>query len=128
MTTRRDAAEHAAFRIDREPGFALAAEKIGPGAAVLPALREQKPGKAKGQSRLADAARPAEQYCVGQPAHAVKALELALGALMADEMRVRPRRRRRALRFSRRLYRAGHRGRGLRSTKGRCRCMRPLRR
>src|SRR5271169_3114059 len=110
MATGRAAPEHAAFRIDREPGFAFAIKKIGRGDAVRSALRQHEPGKAKGQSRLADAAWSAEQYRMRQPARPVEPLELALRILMADEIRVRPRRRRRALRLGRRLYPPCHGG------------------
>ncbi len=104
-----------------------APRKSAAGGAVLSALRQQKAGKAKGQGRLADAARPAKQDRVRQPSGAVETLELALGALVADEIRVRPRRQSRA----RAASAGGSTARAIevaawRSTRGRCRCMRLL--
>ena len=118
----RDAAKGAAFRVDGEPGFAKAAAKIG--RVVAAALGQKEAGKAKGQGRLADAARAAQQDRVRQHPGPVEPFELALGALVAEEIRVRPRRGR-ALRRGRRLYCAGHAGRGPRAIgrgRGRMRC------
>jgi hypothetical protein len=95
-------AEHAAPGIDRQPAlpyFAkhLGRELFGPG--------EQEASEPKGERRLADAARPAQQDRVRQPSRADEPAQLALGILVSEEIRVLPRCHRPGSRTSRRLHR-----------------------
>src|SRR5205085_4487435 len=71
-------AEHAALWIDRQP---------------LPAAwrAEQEPGEPKGERRLADTARPAQQDGMRQPSRLDEPAQLALGLLVPYEIRVFPR-------------------------------------
>ncbi len=61
------------------------------GAACSLPPRQQKAREAKRQRRLADAARPGEQDRMRQPLRPVQPLQLELGRLVTDEIRVRPR-------------------------------------
>ena len=87
MATRRDTAKYTAFRIDRQ--------SIRGSAAALLVFCQQKARQAESKGRLADAARPAQQNGVRQAAHLLEPTQLALDGLVAEEVGVRPRRRRR---------------------------------
>ncbi len=97
-----NAVEDAALRVDRKPALPCFAKH--PGREVL-GPREQEASEPKGERRLADAARPAEQQRVRQPPRLDEPEQLALGFRMAEERRVLPRREHAGSCASRRLYR-----------------------
>jgi len=85
MAACRDAAKHPAFGIDRQPCSGCA----GPFLSV----RQQEARQAESERCLPDAAWPAQQNGVRQSTDFVEPPQLALGALVTDEVGVRPRRR-----------------------------------
>ncbi len=89
MAARRDAVKHPAFR-GRSPS-----PSSGNCLCRMVSGRQQKAGEAEGERRLADAARSAQQNCVWHPAGFEEPPQLALGVLVTDEVRVRPRRQNR---------------------------------
>ena len=97
MPARGDTAKHPAFWVNGQPAFG---NRLGP----MVSVRQEKAGEAERERRLADAARPAQQDRVRQPAGFEEAPQLALCALVTDEIRVRPRRRNRRRCIGRLLY------------------------
>ena len=88
MAARCNPAEHAALGIDRQPACLAAAKHLG--RAVF-GPGEQKAGEPKGERRLPDAARPAQQDRMRQPSRLGEPAQLALGLRMAEERQVFPR-------------------------------------
>ena len=102
MPARGHPAKDAAVRGNRQPAFAditLIGSIIPeqPAGRALPCpVRQHETRKAKRQRRLADAARPAQQQRMRQPAGLEQLPQRTLGGFVADEIGVRARRRRRS--------------------------------
>ena len=106
MAARSDAAKRAALGRDRQPGAAplfahlrvsatspVFAKQGGP-AAISAALREHKARETKGERRLADAARPAQQQRMRHASAIEQPPQLGLCRFMAEEIGIGARRRR----------------------------------
>ena len=74
MTAGGNPAEHAALRINRQPVISGTP------------YSKQKTSKPEGERRLADAARPAQQYRMWEPPCLGQSAQFALGAGMAEEI------------------------------------------
>ena len=98
MATRGDAAKHAAVGRDRQSPIGAIAEE--PALRLAGGVGQHKAGEAKSKRRLADAARPAEQQGMWQPAAVEQPAQLRLGGSMAEQIGVGAWRRR-----GRRLHR-----------------------
>src|SRR5207248_8983836 len=101
MAARGDAAKRAALGWSCQPGaarvFATAAvvtKQRGPGLFSTAALREHKAREPKGERRLADAARPAQQQRMRHAPAVKQPPQLGLRRFMAEEIGVGARRRR----------------------------------
>ena len=92
MAARCNPPEDAALGINRQPLYAAWRTK-------------QKAGKPESKRSLADTARPAYQDRVRQPPRFDEPAQLALGSLVAEERRVRPRREHASRIVNRCLYR-----------------------